>query len=234
MLVRFSILILAMVASGCATVLDGSSQPVAFDSSPNGARIFVNGVEVGTTPLSMQMRRSKSTMILAKKDGYEDQQLALQTITNGNFWRNIMTGGPVGSTVDYFSDAMIEYSPNRYYISLNRIPLLQSNDGGLAVDRGARTRIEQVAIRTERQVRNFILRYHAHLTADISKGQGEYLSSLYTMLQLPESGETLKRFRSIAARNQEPLSFAEVILMQYPVDDLDATSQVQKTNRSRR
>lgn len=81
-----------MVTSGCATILDGSSQLVNFDSSPNGARIFVNGVEVGTTPLSMQMRRSKTTMILAKKDGYEDQQLALQTTTNGNFWRNIGQG----------------------------------------------------------------------------------------------------------------------------------------------
>jgi hypothetical protein len=234
MLVQLSILVLAMVASGCATILDGSSQAVTFDSSPNGARIFVNGVEVGTTPLSMQMRRSKNTMILAKKDGYEDQQLALQTTTNGNFWRNIMTGGIVGSTVDYFSDAMIEYSPNRYYISLNRIPLLQSHEGGFAVERKASTRIEQGGIRTERQIRNFILRYHAYLTADISRGQGEYLSSLYAMLQLPESAETLKRFRGLSARNQETISFAEAVLIQYPVDDLDASSQGQKANRSRR
>ena len=234
MLFRFSILVLVMVSSGCATILDGSSQPVAFDSSPNGARIFVNGVEVGTTPLSMLMRRSKTTMILAKKDGYEDQQLALQTTTNGNFWRNIMTGGPIGSTVDYFSDAMIEYSPNRYYIQLNRIPLLQSHDGGFAVERGARTRIEQGGIRAEKQVRNFILRYHSYLTADISRGQGEYLSSLYTMLQLPESDETLKKLRGLSARNQETTAFAEAVLSQYPVDDPAAPSQGQKTSRSRR
>jgi hypothetical protein len=234
MLFRLSILVFAMIASGCATILDGSSQPVAFDSSPNGARIFVNGAEVGTTPLSMLMKRSKTTMILAKKDGYEDQQLALQTTTNGNFWRNFLTGGPIGSTVDYFSDAMIEYSPNRYYISLNRIPILQSQEGGFAVERGARTRMEQVSIRTERQVRNFIFRYHAYLTADISRGQGEYLSSLYTMLQLPESSETLKKFRGLSARNQETTSFAEAVLTQYPVDDPDATAQGLKTNRTRR
>lgn len=234
MLIRLSILVLAMVSSGCATILDGSSQPVAFDSSPLGARIFVNGAEVGRTPLSMMMRRSKTTMILAKKDGYEDQQLVLQTTTNGNFWRNILTGGPVGSTVDYFSDAMIEYSPNRYYISLNRIPIIQSHEGGFAVERGARVNIEQESIRTERQVRGFILRNHANLTADISKGQGEYLSSLYTMLQLPESAETLKRFRSIAKRYQEPLPFAEVILFENPVDAPAAPSQGQRTNQGRR
>jgi hypothetical protein len=223
-----------MVTSGCATIFDGSSQPVSFDSSPKGARIFVNGVEVGTTPLSMQMSRSKSTMILAKKDGYEDQQLALRTKINGNFWVNIMYGGVVGSTVDYFSDAMIEYSPNEYYISLNRIPILQSREGGFAVERGGRVKIEQESIRTERQVRGFILRNHANLTADISRGQGEYLSSLYTMLQLPESAETLKRFRSIAKRYQEPLPFAEVILFENPVDAPAAPSQGQRTNQGRR
>jgi hypothetical protein len=192
-------------------------------------------MELGTTPLIMPVKRSKTTMILAKKNGYEDQSLLLQTKVNSYFWGNILCCFLFyGSTTDYASDAMIEYSPNMYYITLNPIPLLQSNEGGFAVERGARTRIEQVGMRTERQVRTFILRYHAHLTADISRGQGEYLSSLCTMLRLPESDETLKRLRSIAARNQEPLSFAEVVLMQYPVDDPAAPSQGQKTNQGRR
>ena len=182
----------------------------------------------------MLVKRSKTTMVLAKKNGYEDQSLVLQTKMNNTFWGNILLGGFAGSTTDYASDAMIEYSPNMYDITLNPIPLVQSNEGGFAVERGAHTRIEQESIRTERQVRNYILRYHAYLTADISRGQGEYLSSLYTMLQLPESVETLKRFRSIAARNQEALSFAEGVLSQYPVDDPAAPSQGQKTNRNSR
>jgi len=229
-----TVILLAMVSSGCATILDGSSQPVNFNSSPNGARIYVNGMEVGTTPLNMLMKRSNTTMILAKKNGYEDQSLVLQTKMNNTFWGNILSGWFYGSTTDYASGAMIEYSPNMYYITLNPIPLLQSNDGGFAVERGARTRIEQFGIRTEKQVRNYILRYHSYLIADISRGQGEYLSSLYSMLQLPESGETLKKIRGLSARNQETTSFAEAVLIQYPVDDPDAPSQGQKANRSRR
>ena len=157
MLFRLSILVLAMVASGCATIIDGSSQPVTFNSSPNGARIYVNGMELGTTPLTMAVKRSKTTMILAKKNGYEDQQLALQTKTNSLFWFNIIWGGAglFSSSTDYASDAMIEYSPNMFYITLNPIPLLQSNEGGLAVERGARTRIEQISIRSERASEKF-------------------------------------------------------------------------------
>lgn len=234
MLFRLSILVLAIVSSGCATILDGSSQPVNIDSSPHGARIYVNGIEVGTTPLSMLMKRSKSTMILAKKNGYEDQQVALQTKINNTFWGNILTGGPFGSTTDYASDAMVEYSPNMYHITLNPIPLLQSNAGGLAVERDARTRIEQVNISTEKKVRNFILRNHAYLTADISRGQGEYLSSLYTMLQLPENGVTLRELRGLSARNQETISFTEAVVSQYLLDEPDAPSPDQKVKRSRR
>jgi len=232
MLIRLSILVLAMVASGCATVLDGSSQPVAFDSSPHGARIFVNGVEVGTTPLSMLMRRSKTTTILARKDGYEDQQLALLTTTNGNFWRNIITGGPIGSTVDYFTDAMIEYSPNQYYITLNRIPLLQSHDGSVAVNREVRARIEQGSISTEKRARVYIIRSHRYLRDDISKGSGEYLSSLCSMLRLPESVETLRQLRSIAARNQEAPSFADALLTKFPVTNLGLPPHRQTNNPS--
>jgi PEGA domain-containing protein len=234
MRIRLSILMLAMVTSGCASIIDGSSQPLTFNSSPNGARIYVNGMELGTTPLTMPVKRSKTTMILAKKNGYEDQQLVLQTKTNSWFWGNILLGGFYGSTTDYASDAMLEYSPNMYYITLNPISLMQSNESGFAVERGARTRIEQESLRTERQVRNFILRYHAYLTADISRGQGEYLSSLYTMLQLPERSETLKKIRALSARYQETTSFAEAVLIQYPVDDPNAPSQGQKANRSRR
>ena len=98
----------------------------------------------------------------------------------------------------------------------------------------SRTRIEQESIRPERQVRNYILRYHAYLITDLSRGQGEYLSNLYTMLRLPDNVETLKRLRSLAARNQEALSFAEGVLSQYPVDDPAAPSQGQKTNRNSR
>lgn len=231
MLFRLSILVLAMVASGCATIIDGSSQPVTFNSSPNGARIYVNGMELGTTPLTMAVKRSKTTMLMAKKNGYEDQSLMLQTKTNGYFWANFLFF-PVSTTTDYASDAMIEYSPNMYYITLNPIPLVQSNEGGLAVERGARTRIEQESISTEKRARVYIIRSHRYLRDDIAKGNGEYLSGLRSLLRLPESVETLKQLRSIAARNQEAPAFAEALLTKFPVDDQGVLPQSQRNNAS--
>ena len=233
MLFRLSILVLAMVASGCATIIDGSSQPVTFNSSPNGARIYVNGMEIGTTPLTMAVKRSKTTMLLAKKNGYEDQPFVLQTKINSWFWGNILFfGGLYSSTTDYASDAMIEYSPNMYYITLNPIPLVQSHEGGLAVERGARTRIEQESISTENRARVYIIRSHGYLRDDIAKGNGEYLSGLCSLLRLHEGVETLRQLRSIAARHQEAPAFAEALLTKFPVDGQGVLPQSQRNNAS--
>jgi hypothetical protein len=112
---------------------------------------------------------------------------------------------------------------------LNPIPLFQSNEGRLGTEREVRTRIEHESIRTERQIRNYVLRYHTYVIMDLSRGYGEYLSSLYTMLRLPESGETLKKLRLLAARNQEATSFAEAVLSQYPLNAPDACHKVIRT-----
>ena len=95
MLHPLSVLLLVLVTSGCATILDGSNQPVTFNSSPNGAHILVNGMQMGVIPLITQVKRSKTTMILVKTEGYQEQQLTLQTKMNTYF------GGISSSSADY-------------------------------------------------------------------------------------------------------------------------------------
>jgi hypothetical protein len=102
---------------------------------------------------------------------------------------------------------------------LKPTPPLQLSEDGFTADKDTRRRVEQVAISAERQVRSFLLRYHAYLTSDISAGEGKYLSSLYAMLQLPAGNKTLRKLRILSARNKDTNSFVEAILSEYPVDD---------------
>lgn len=104
--------VLTLATSGCATLLDGTTQNVTFNSQPNGVKIVLNGTPLGVTPLTTQIERSDEIVILAQKDGYQDQKIALQTKVNTYFWGNIITGGFFGSTTDSLSGAMVEYSPN--------------------------------------------------------------------------------------------------------------------------
>lgn len=193
----FALMVIALTASACATIVDGTSQPVTFNSEPNRAKIFINGVQVGVTPLTIQVKRTKNTMVTAKKDGYEQQQIPLQTKVNTYFWGNILF--LYGSTTDYFSDAMVEYSPNMYFISLD--PIRKSEADGNR-------------LHYEKKVRNFILVNYAHLTQELAQGQGEYLASLFDLLAASgvPRGETVERLRRVSASHQDPPAFAEAVL----------------------
>lgn len=203
--IALSLLLFSFSLSACATLFDGTSQVVSFNSEPNRVKVFINGVQIGTTPLSTQISRKRSTIVLARKEGYQDQQMVLQTKLNNYFWGNIICiicGGVFGSTTDYVSDAMVEYAPNNYYFSLDPIKISEA---------------EQNRLSYEKKVRNFILLNHANLTSDLAKGGGEYLSSLYSMLAITDSrrSEMLKRLRVISSSNHEPPSFVEAVLNEF-------------------
>jgi hypothetical protein len=214
-----SLLWLALMISGCATILDGSNQTVTINSQPNGAKILINGMQVGVTPLTTQVKRSKTTIIGAKKDGYQEQQVALQTKTNTYFWLNILFGGGgvFSSTTDYASDAMIEYSPNMYFITLEPIQFSQTSPSDSTDNRRVRNPLMADSTETKRKTRSFLLRNYAHLTSDIAKGSGEYLMSLYVMLGIDqdEYGRTLKKLKLMVARHREPLAFTDAVLEQF-------------------
>ena len=122
------------------------------------------------------------------------------------FWGNILFfGGLYSSTTDYAPDAMIEYLPNMYYITLNPLPHVQSHNGGLGTEREAHARIEPERNSAERRVRTYVVRNHRSLISDISKGRGECLSSLCSLLRLSESGDTVRRSDSSPLVTLKPL-----------------------------
>jgi hypothetical protein len=191
-----------LTASGCASILDGGTQVVTFNSDPRRVKIFINGVQVGVTPLSTQVKRSKDTIVVAKKDGYEDEPVALQTRLNTYFWGNILCGGLLGSTTDYATGAMIEYAPNMYFITLEPI---KKSDG------------DHKRSSDEKRVRNFILVSYSDLAADLVKGQGEYLASLSALLgvRAHQSHEIIGALKQLSARYEDIPAFAEAVIAQF-------------------
>lgn len=195
----FLALILILTLSGCATIVDGTSQPVTFNSEPNRAKVFINGAQVGVTPLTIQVQRSKATIVVAKKEGYEEQQFPLQTKMNGYFWGNILSGGFLGSTIDYASGSMVEYSPAMYFFSLEPI---------------RKSEADTLRLSEARKIRQFILVNHAYLAQDLAQGKGEYLFNLFDLLAVKEAPrrEIIQRLRTLSAAHRDPPSFAEAVL----------------------
>ncbi len=115
----------ALALSGCASILSGTTETVAFDSNPPGAtcELTRQGTVIGSvvTPGTLQLDRSKYNIDLAcRKDGYQDATGHLESGTEGMVLGNILLGGVVGWAVDSANGADNKY-PAHLTVSLDPI-----------------------------------------------------------------------------------------------------------------
>jgi hypothetical protein len=59
--------------SGCATLLAPKTHPLSLASEPQGAQVIVNGVDMGMTPLKLELKADQNFTIEFRKEGYETQ-----------------------------------------------------------------------------------------------------------------------------------------------------------------
>ena len=110
--------VLGGLLSGCATIVDGSTQSMTFQSSPAEAEVLINGVVVGKTPLSIDVERAEGTTLTIRKEGFKEQTLVMPTKLNTTFWGNVILGGLPGSTTDAVSGASREFIPGSHMVTL--------------------------------------------------------------------------------------------------------------------
>ena len=108
-------MILSLVAvSGCATIFTGTTQKINFSSEPTGAKIFINGVEEGTAPLTATLKKGNEYSIDFKLEGYENKSLRL-TYSIGAGWVILdVLAGLVGVVVDAITEAWFSFDIENY------------------------------------------------------------------------------------------------------------------------
>ncbi|MGZ8361061.1 MAG: hypothetical protein ACXWUX_11130 [Allosphingosinicella sp.] len=103
---------------GCATVLNGTSQPVEFQSDPTGATIrLANGLSC-ETPCEYSMKRGDDSMVTFTLAGYEPVEVYIQSRTGGSIAGNILAGGIIGGVVDASNGASNHLYPDPVFIRL--------------------------------------------------------------------------------------------------------------------
>lgn len=78
-----TLLLIPLLASGCATVVTGTTAPVRLNSEPPGARMYVDGEFRGNGPVEVELSRAKDHRITAKQPGYEPTDANLRRSFNG-------------------------------------------------------------------------------------------------------------------------------------------------------
>lgn len=92
---------------GCATMLNGPTQLVRVKSQPRGARVFLDGREVGTTPVTVTVSRWRTPRVRVELDGYEPFDVALRKRSSPNAAGNLFIG-VVPIVIDVITGAVFE------------------------------------------------------------------------------------------------------------------------------
>jgi len=80
----------ALSAVGCASVVTGTTQVIRIESDPEGAVVDVDGLQIGTTPRQVKIKRGATKSVMVHKDGYEIVEVGKKL--NGWFVGNLFLG----------------------------------------------------------------------------------------------------------------------------------------------
>ncbi len=86
---------------GCATIINGTTQPIAITSTPQGARVIVDDHDTSyTTPANVELERGRDHLLTFHLNGYEDETFTIKHSLSGVVAGNILAGGLIGWGVD--------------------------------------------------------------------------------------------------------------------------------------
>lgn len=122
----FAIALVALAATGCATIMGTPTQTIPIGSKPSEARVVIvdeAGAEVfaGSTPTTVTLQKStgkywgkKSFQVTISKPGFKPQVIPITASANGWYIAgNFVFGGLIGwFAVDPFNGNMYTLSPD--------------------------------------------------------------------------------------------------------------------------
>lgn len=190
----------SFLAAGCATIVDGKSQLVTFQSTPAGATVIIDGRELGVTPLSVSLEKKTGQVLVVRKEGFKDFSTPMATGVSGWFFGNILIGGLLGSTTDAASGAMHQYAPNQYLVTL------EAEGGNSVTNEATKSQIDKV--------REFILLSYNPLTENLKAKSGSYLDSLLDQLGVASTnrGVAIEKIASLQNSYPDIAQFADQVI----------------------
>jgi uncharacterized protein YceK len=131
----FVLVVWAVTLPGCATIFTGTNDTITFESQPAGARIMIDGVDRGTTPLTTPVKRKLGgASVTYRLDGYETRTFNLSTGFNTVAVANILClwGVVLCGGVDLLTGALMSYDVKNYDVRLDSRSSLEEQ---LSVDK---------------------------------------------------------------------------------------------------
>lgn len=155
--------LMTMVVAGCATIASGTSQVISVSSNVDGATIYLDEAQIGTTPFAGPVKKGKS-MIRLEAPGYRNENVSLSKSLDPVFWGNIILGGTLGSITDFGTGAAYQYAPASYQVEMR------------ASGQGEEAFVRQLV------TRKFAMIFIDEISRDLRQGGGDHLSALLQII----------------------------------------------------
>jgi len=84
----------------CATMFKGTTQNVHFNSNPQRARVIINGVDMGETPLAVKLESRKTYTIELRTEGFKPKTYTISNHVGAGWILLDVLAGLVGVKVD--------------------------------------------------------------------------------------------------------------------------------------
>ena len=192
-----------LTMNGCATMFSESTDPMTFDSVPQGATVTFDGKYLGKTPFSVNLpRKTDSTAVTFRLDGYAPQTVNLARNVAGPAWLNLgfitTTSGVTSWGIDAASGKLLTYSPHSYVIQLESVnaPATKPSKGSSSKDSSTRAPKMKVT------PLEYVISNHNALRSELAMNKGEFFNGLCDVYQLNQK-DCRDFYGSLRARNSE-------------------------------
>ena len=118
----------AIVTTGCGALMQGTSQTIPVQSSPNSVSMDVAGVSY-MTPTSLELQRKNEYILNFSKEGYDSAQIRVtKHLSGGYLIADVLLTGLIGVIVDAATGAWYNLKPEAVTVSLSKISNIPGPD----------------------------------------------------------------------------------------------------------
>lgn len=120
------LLVSCSLLTGCSTIMHGTCQNVAISSNPPSARVWVDKLLVGRTPLNVKLERNKNHTVSIELEGYRPYEVYLEKNISAWILGNIVFGGFIGIGIDAISGGIYKLTPRQIEAELCKEDIVYS------------------------------------------------------------------------------------------------------------
>jgi hypothetical protein len=118
---------ISLMLVGCATIMAPGPDKIAVNSTPEQAKVYLDGEPVGRTPMILPINRKSEGLVRVELEGYEPVNIDRDKVINGWDFGNILFGGVIGITVDLITHNQGKYTEDPIFIELKPVETQAKN-----------------------------------------------------------------------------------------------------------